>query len=108
MAQVVDRRTKGITTGKRWQVDYRDSKGTRKRKSFAIKREAEAYLAEVSTSLNSGSYVDPKHGNRLTVSALWSQYVERLETVGARGRGATSAKTLDTYRRQYENYIEPR
>lgn len=108
MAQIADLRKKGITTGKRWEVDYRDSVGKRKRARFDVKREAEAYLAEVTGSLNKGSYIDPKQGNKVTVSTLWLEYLERLSTVGAGGRGATSAKTLDTYRRQWENYIQPR
>lgn len=108
MAQIVDLRKKGIKTGKRWEVDYRDNTNKRKRARFEVKREAEAYLSEVTGSLNKGSYIDPKQGNKVTVSTLWIEYLERLSAVGAGGRGATSAKTLDTYRRQWENYIQPR
>lgn len=91
-----------------WIADYIDSSGKRCRPQFRVKREAEDHLAKVQRELNRGTYVDPRRAEKITVGQLWEQYVEKLETSGARGRGATSPKTLQTYRNHARNHILPR
>lgn len=95
-------------TGNSWQADWTDPNGTRKRKRFPTKREATEFLSQTLQAKRAGLYIDPKYGQKKTVRMLYKEWVARLETAGARGRKPTSPKTLDNYRRQYENYIEPR
>jgi integrase len=52
------------TTAGGYRANWRDAAGRQRAKTFRTKREAAAYLAEVETSLNRGSYVDP-HAGRL-------------------------------------------
>jgi integrase len=45
-----------------YRANWRDAAGRQRAKTFRTKREAAAYLAEVETTLNRGSYVDPHAG----------------------------------------------
>ena len=45
-----------------YRANWRDAAGRQSAKTFRTKREAAAYLAEVETTLNRGSYVDPHAG----------------------------------------------
>jgi integrase len=47
-----------------YRANWRDAAGRQRAKTFRMKREAAAYLSEIETSLNRGSYVDP-HAGRL-------------------------------------------
>ena len=47
-----------------YRANWRDAAGRQRAKTFRTKREAAAYLADVETSLNRGSYVDPHAGRR--------------------------------------------
>ena len=93
---------------RRFQVDWTDPNGNRKRKRFGSKREAEDFEARNRQALRGGSYIDPKLSQKLTVGKLYVEWIERVRTVGATGRKPASPKTVDNYRRQYENYIGPR
>jgi integrase len=98
-----------LTTGdKRWQFDWTTTEGTRKRKRFATKREAEEFQRVTLHAVRSGSYIDPKVASKTTVDMLYQEWIERIRNVGATGRKPASAKTLDNYRRYYENYVAPR
>lgn len=56
--------------GRRWEVRYRKPDGrTARRGAFRIKREAEAFLAEVEVSKNSGTYIAPSEA-QVTVGSL--------------------------------------
>ncbi len=46
-------------TGKRWQAVWNEPDGTRRRKSFTTKDEAEAALADIRVSQLAGSYIVP-------------------------------------------------
>jgi integrase len=48
--------------GDRWQVRWRDERGSQRKQSFAKKTEAETHAAKITTQLADGSYVDPKAG----------------------------------------------
>lgn len=98
-----------LKSGKKlWQVDWTTLEGTRVRKRFATKREAEDFQRNTIQALRSGTYVDPKKANRTTVGMLYADWIERIESVGATGKKPASPKTLDNYRRFYENYVDPR
>jgi integrase len=45
-----------------YRANWRDAAGRQRAKTFRTKRDAAAYIAEVETSLNRGSYVDPHAG----------------------------------------------
>lgn len=91
----------------RWVADWRAS-DKRQRATFKTKREAEDFLADTKKAIRSHAYVDPKLGAKTTVGQLFPLWIERIETVGARGRGGAAPKTVETYRLQYKNYIAPR
>lgn len=55
----------------RWRARYRDAAGREHARHFARKIDAQAWLDSVTTSLGSGTYVDPR-GARVTVGE-WSQ-----------------------------------
>ncbi len=46
-----------------WQARYIDREGKHHTKSFATKREAERHLAQVTTDLAMGAYIDPQRAN---------------------------------------------
>lgn len=52
----------------RWQVRWRDDAGDQRKRNFQREADANAYCAEVQSSLNRGTYVDPRAG-RQTVEA---------------------------------------
>lgn len=93
---------------KRWEVDYTTADRKRKRKRFSTKKEAEAFLAETLQAVRRGTYIDPKLADKTTVDVLYTEWIERIRNVGATGRRPATPKTLDNYRRAYENYIYPR
>lgn len=99
---------KAAQKDRRYQVDWTDPNGKRRRKRFNTKKEAEDFESTNRQSRRGGSYVDPKLSQKMTVRALYREWFKRVEEVGASGKRPASAKTLDNYRRQYENYIEPR
>lgn len=96
----------------RWQVDWLAddaAKGkVRRRKRFTTKAEAEDFQASTRQAMRSGSWVDPKLADKMTVGKLALEWLERVKTVGANGRRPVTPKTYDNYFRLYENYIEPR
>lgn len=97
---------------KRWQVDWLADdpvKGkVRRRKRFSTKVEAEDFQASTRQAIRSGSWVDPKLADKMTVGKLALEWLDRVKTVGANGRRPVTPKTYDNYFRLYENYIEPR
>lgn len=90
-----------------WEVDWTLANGTRRRKRFATKREAEAFLATTLQAVRGGTYIDPKLSEKVTVGKLSAEWLERVKTVGATGRRPVTPKAYDNYRRLVENYIEP-
>ncbi|MBG6182013.1 tyrosine-type recombinase/integrase [Arthrobacter sp. CAN_A1] len=93
---------------KRWQADWTSPDGTRRRKRFPTKREAEQFLQNTLQTIRGGTYIDPKLGSKTTVDQLYQEWIDRIRTVGATGRKPASPKTVDNYRRFYENYVRPR
>jgi integrase len=50
------------TPAGRYRANWRDAAGRQRAKTFRTKKQATAYLAEIESSLNRGSYVDPHAG----------------------------------------------
>lgn len=67
-----------------FRANWRDAAGRQRAKTFPTKREAVAYLAEVESALNRGSYVDPHAGK-----IRFGDYAERW--VSARNDEITTA-----------------
>ncbi|GAA4588680.1 tyrosine-type recombinase/integrase [Planotetraspora phitsanulokensis] len=47
-----------------WRANWRDEVGRQRAKTFRTKREADAFLSEVGTALNRGTYIDPHAAKR--------------------------------------------
>lgn len=58
-----------------FRANWRDPAGRQKAKTFATRKEAAAYLAEVAGSVNRGTYVDPKVG-RLKFGSYAQRWLE--------------------------------
>jgi integrase len=93
---------------KRWQADWTSADGVRRRKRFHTKREADQFLQGTLQAIRGGTYVDPKLAAKTTVHELYTEWIDRVATVGATGRKPAAPKTIDNYRRFYENYVRPR
>ncbi|HEY8318548.1 MAG TPA: tyrosine-type recombinase/integrase [Amnibacterium sp.] len=64
--------------GRRYRVRYRDpERRTKAKAGFRTRRDAEAFLAEVSVAVKHGDYVDPGAGRR-TVGVLGPQWLATL------------------------------
>lgn len=89
-----------LKTGRRYVVRWRDEQHKqRKKRGFQTKRDAENFAAEVTTSLASGTYVDPAAG-RVTVGALGDMWIKRQTHLKpSTKRGYVSA---------LEQYVKPR
>jgi tRNA-dihydrouridine synthase len=80
MAKIRKRSNKN---GVSWQIDYYDPQGKRKMKCFALKKDAEAYLAKVGVAKREGKYDEifqPKKETLLTFNDLADRYVENYGT----------------------------
>src|SRR6516162_1598580 len=85
--------------GEAWAVSYTDQDGSRRLKSFKLKRDADAYHASVATDLRSGLHVpDATSITIAAASQLWLQ--------SAAGRGLEPA-TLLQYRSRLTCHILP-
>ncbi|PJM74186.1 site-specific integrase [Bifidobacterium primatium] len=66
---------------RRYRIAYRDSQHVQHTKrGFKTKKEAQAYLAEKSVSLNQGTYTDPRAGN-ITIGELYDVWYAGNKTV---------------------------
>jgi integrase len=81
----------------RWQVRWRDDADRQKKRNFERQVQADAYRAEVESSLNRGLYMDPASG-RVTVAEY-----------GARWRGEQLHRdsTADRVERAFRLHIDP-
>jgi Arm DNA-binding domain len=57
-----------------YRANWRDAAGRQRAKTFATKREAKAYLAEVESAVSRGLYVDP-HAGRLRFGAYAARWL---------------------------------
>lgn len=106
MAQVVDLWHKKDRTrsgrygiGKRWQAIYHDQAGQRHKESFVTKDEAEAFLADQMTAINTGTHVS-KAQRAVTFGDLWP----RFELI----KSKTAKKTQEMYAGAWNLYVKDR
>ncbi len=65
--------------GVSWICDYVTPDGKRKRKSFKMKKLAEAYKARVQVDMNEGVYIDPQKYRKVTLKHLIDKYQENFK-----------------------------
>ncbi|HET6635593.1 MAG TPA: site-specific integrase [Streptomyces sp.] len=82
-----------------WQARYRDADGVQRSKNFDTKRDADAFLDEVRSSVRRGTYLDPRRGD-ITLTAWWGQWWPSHKT----GRPTTVSRKLGLWRA----HIEPK
>src|SRR5690606_34126527 len=67
--------------GKRYMVRYRKpDKSQTKKRGFRTKKEAELFLAKVTTAKAEGGYIDPARG-RITVADLSSDWLRKKKSL---------------------------
>lgn len=86
MAKITKRQGK---RGVSWVVDYLDPTGRRRRKFFPLKKDAEAYLGKVVSTIREGRYhdvFDVKKETQVTFNELADRYEENFKTQKAFNR----------------------
>jgi integrase len=97
------------TTGKgeereAWIVDYVDGKGVRRLKTFARKREADAFETTAKGEVRGGVHVAESESKTVAQAAeVWMGAVK----VGRSGRSPAEASTLRQYRQHVDIHIVP-
>lgn len=98
-----------LETGKkRWRVDWRDASGKRHRKQFHTRREAEIFEQETKRKIRLNEWVDPKQARSVLVRDIYKDWIERVKTVGVRGRRPASTRTVHDYEYLWRKHIAPR
>ncbi|MFJ4759524.1 tyrosine-type recombinase/integrase [Kocuria marina] len=87
----------GATGVVRWRVRYRTPDYRQRSKTFARRRDAEDFQAEVRRSLHQGLFIDPNRG-KITLRVLWDEY-ERT------GMGHLRATTRAQYRTASRHFL---
>lgn len=90
---------------KRWQVDYRDSSGRRKRKRFALKADAAGFDAEL--RLDNDGVRDRAKGSLRTVDEAHADWIAWLRVHGGRSHDGASPSTLGGYESIHAQWIAP-
>ncbi|PLS24263.1 tyrosine-type recombinase/integrase [Bifidobacterium imperatoris] len=84
-----------------WMVKYTDNQHRQRvKRGFRLKRDAEAFLAEIRSSLNNGSYRDPDSG-RVTIGELGEAWL-----LGRKGVVAPSSYVKDAG--VWKNWVLPK
>lgn len=78
--------------GKQWRARYHDVSGREHAKHFELKRDAQRWLDEVTASVVTGMYVDPRAG-----SALWDDWVAAWVARQAWADGTVAAAETALY-----------
>jgi integrase len=82
-----------------WQADYVDTNGKRRRKMFARKKDAEAFLVTAKGQVREGTHVaDADSATVLEAGKLW---------IAARERAGREQTTIDQYRQHLDLHIAP-
>lgn len=76
-----------------WRANWRDPAGRQRAKTFATKREAKRFLAELETSLTRGLYVDPHAGRTLSAPYATRWLDSRNDEITTRARDASVMRT---------------
>ncbi|RUT32619.1 site-specific integrase [Arsenicitalea aurantiaca] len=82
-----------------WVVDYSDAQGTRRQKSFRLKKEADAFAATAHVEVREGTHVADSASVTISAAAkLW---------IAARERAGRERTTVEQYRQHVELHIKP-
>ena len=82
-----------------WVVDYVDIKGTRRLKTFKLKKEADAFSATASVEVREGTHVaDAASATVAEAGKLW---------IAAKSRAGRERSTIDQYKQHLELHIDP-
>lgn len=82
--------------GKRWRARYVNGEGGERTEAFATKPEAQRFLDWVTTSLETGTYVDPGR-SKTTVSAITETWIDTpswAASTRSRNRSILDARVL--------------
>src|SRR5262245_65048710 len=96
------RRRSWITNGERkeaWVVNYTDLSGTRRLKTFARKKDADAYHAKVAVDVRAG--IHTPDSSSITVAAAGKLWLARAGTDGL------ERATVDQYQSHLNSHIVP-
>ncbi|MEC3853725.1 tyrosine-type recombinase/integrase [Paenarthrobacter ureafaciens] len=91
---------------RRWEVGYQDPEQKWKTKRFNTKGEAEEFQRDLTKSVRTGTYVDPRSAAGLTVAQLYNLWIARIESAGASGRRPATPKTVQGYEWLYRRMID--
>ncbi|WP_342643904.1 tyrosine-type recombinase/integrase [Rhodoligotrophos ferricapiens] len=87
-----------------WVVDYVDTKGKRRLKTFRLKKEADAFAATANVEVRQGVHVADSASLTISEAAeIWHKAV----AVGRNGRDPAEASTLRQYRTHIDRHIVP-
>lgn len=87
---------KVVGRGRRWRARYVNSAGQERTESFATKVSAQRFLDSVTTSIETGAYVDPGR-SKTTVAAIAETWIDApswAESTRARNRSILDAHVL--------------
>ncbi|RYG87455.1 MAG: site-specific integrase [Alphaproteobacteria bacterium] len=87
-----------------WVVDYADGGGTRRLKTFATKKAADAFAALSRVEVDQGTHVPDSAS--ITVSRAAEIWIKAV-AVGRQGRAPAEASTLRQYRSHIDQHIAP-
>lgn len=87
-----------------WVVDYRDGQGKRRLKSFARKKDADAFAAQAKVEIGQGVHVAGSAS--ITVAQAAEDWITAVEH-GRNGRSPAEASTLRQYRQHIDLHIVP-
>src|SRR5450631_3300498 len=91
--------TRGGEAKEAWVVDYVDTGGKRRLKTFPRKKEADTFAARAGVEVREGTHVaDRESATVAEAGALW---LERAKADGL------ERVTVDSYRQQLERHIKP-
>lgn len=90
----------------KWRHDYRVD-GKRRYKQFRTKSEALAHELLIANAKAGGTLVDPRKGGKIRFHDHFTEWIERIERVGAKGHRPASPVTVAGYRRVYERHMRP-
>ena len=90
--------TKGVEKAA-WVVDYVDGTGKRRLKTFAKKKDADAFSATASVEVREGTHIAER--DTVTVAAAGKLWIATSEAAGL------ERVTVETYRARFKLHIEP-
>ena len=64
-------------------------------------------MAKTAIAVQSGEWVDPALTRKIRVQQVYEDWIKRIETRGARGKGPAAPKTVEGYRSMYRAQIKP-